>query len=110
MCYYSDSPDSHWVIDYHPSLPSLLIASGGSGHAYKFLPVIGELIHARLENRLGERWGRLWAIEGRQGGEADKGRGGGAGGEGGGRMMLRLEEMSGVDEVGEGEGEVEVEA
>lgn len=97
MCYYSDTPDGHWLIDYHPSISSLLIASGGSGHAYKFLPVIGEMIHARLENRLEAHWTRKWAIGARDGGEADKGRGGG------GRRKLDLNDLAGVDEVGGGE-------
>lgn len=33
MCWYSDVVDGNWVIDY--AKPSLLIASGGSGHAFK---------------------------------------------------------------------------
>lgn len=93
MCYYSDTTDGHWLIDYHPVIPSLMIASGGSGHAYKFLPVIGELIHARLENRLDPMWTKKWAVEGRLSGSADKGRGGGQ------RRVLKLDDLAGVKEV-----------
>lgn len=35
MCWYSDTPDGNFVIDYAPQYPSLLIASGGAGHAFK---------------------------------------------------------------------------
>jgi hypothetical protein len=34
MCWYSDVVDGDWVIDY-TKYPSLLIAAGGSGHAFK---------------------------------------------------------------------------
>lgn len=34
MCWYSDTPDGNFVIDY-ARYPSLLIASGGAGHAFK---------------------------------------------------------------------------
>lgn len=61
MCYYSDTPDGHFVIDY--AAPGLLIASGGAGHAFKFLPVMGEIIHARLEDRLPTHLKRKWRID-----------------------------------------------
>ncbi|ORY84108.1 FAD dependent oxidoreductase [Leucosporidium creatinivorum] len=62
MCWYSDVVDGDWIIDYHPQYPSLLYASGGAGHAFKFLPIIGELIHARLENTLPENLKQKWSL------------------------------------------------
>ncbi|EIN06698.1 FAD dependent oxidoreductase [Punctularia strigosozonata HHB-11173 SS5] len=44
LCWYTDSPDSDWVIGPHPSDAGILLATSGSGHAYKFLPVIGRLV------------------------------------------------------------------
>lgn len=44
ICWYTDTPNSDWLIDYHPKYSGLFVATGGSGHAYKFLPVIGERI------------------------------------------------------------------
>lgn len=32
---YNDSPDGNWVIGHYPSDESLIIATAGSGHAYK---------------------------------------------------------------------------
>lgn len=61
MCYYSDTPDGDFVIDY--AEPGLLVASGGTGHAFKFLPVMGEIIHARLEDRLPGHLKRKWRIQ-----------------------------------------------
>ncbi|TKA71311.1 hypothetical protein B0A55_07129 [Friedmanniomyces simplex] len=44
ICWYSDTPTGDWLISYHPTYRNLFVATGGSGHAYKFLPVIGERI------------------------------------------------------------------
>ncbi|OQE34672.1 hypothetical protein PENCOP_c016G03881 [Penicillium coprophilum] len=44
-CWYTDTPATDFIIDYHPaSAGTLFVASGGSDHAFKFLPVIGESI------------------------------------------------------------------
>ncbi|KAK0538531.1 hypothetical protein OC835_001420 [Tilletia horrida] len=48
ICWYAETTDENWLIDRHPSLPNLIVASGDSGHGFKFLPTIGELIIARL--------------------------------------------------------------
>jgi len=52
LCWYTDSPDSDWIIDVHPSDSGLVLATAGSGHAYKFLPIIGRLVVERIENRM----------------------------------------------------------
>ncbi|KAJ6497714.1 FAD dependent oxidoreductase [Mycena sanguinolenta] len=53
MCWYNDSFDDDWVIGYHPeSDKSLMFATAGSGHAYKFLPVIGRLVADAIEDKL----------------------------------------------------------
>jgi len=62
MCWYSDTPDSNFVIDFAPQYKSVLIASGGAGHGFKFLTVIGECIHSRLENRLPPHLTQKWRI------------------------------------------------
>jgi glycine/D-amino acid oxidase-like deaminating enzyme len=43
-CVYCDTLDEHFWIDHHPSRPGLMVASGGSGHGFKFAPVLGSLI------------------------------------------------------------------
>ncbi|KIJ27450.1 hypothetical protein M422DRAFT_37755 [Sphaerobolus stellatus SS14] len=52
LCWYADTPDSDWLIDFHPDYPSVLFATGGSGHAYKFMPILGRLVVDRIENTL----------------------------------------------------------
>lgn len=43
-CMYSLSPDGHFVIGAHPTIPDVVIACGCSGHGFKFVPVIGEIL------------------------------------------------------------------
>ncbi|KAJ1023133.1 hypothetical protein NDA16_003286 [Ustilago loliicola] len=51
VCWYSDTLDENWIIDTldkHPSSSgkvgdNVWVVSGDSGHAYKFLPMIGDL-------------------------------------------------------------------
>lgn len=97
VCWYADTPTGDFLIDYHPAFgKTLLVATGGSGHALKFLPVLGRKIVERLEGRLGGRdeqkgdMGRLWAWgEGREGEWWCE-----DGSRGGGRGMRYVEEMA----------------
>jgi sarcosine oxidase len=43
-CMYTNLPDEHFLIDRHPSHPSVWIVSPCSGHGFKFSPVIGEIV------------------------------------------------------------------
>lgn len=44
VCVYGDSRDEHFWISAHPEIQGLVIAAGGSGHGFKFGPVIGDLV------------------------------------------------------------------
>ncbi len=50
-CFYADSWDGDFYIDYDPELPGLVYATGGSGHAFKFTPVLGEIIADVVEHK-----------------------------------------------------------
>ena len=43
-CLYTNSPDSHFIIDRHPNRPRVWIACGFSGHGFKFASVVGEVL------------------------------------------------------------------
>lgn len=44
-CMYSNTPDEHFVITRHPAHPeSVTVACGFSGHGFKFVPVVGEIL------------------------------------------------------------------
>ncbi|GAB7354658.1 hypothetical protein MBLNU459_g5087t2 [Dothideomycetes sp. NU459] len=42
LCWYTDSVNNSFLIDRVPGVPGLMVASGGSGHGFKFLPVLGK--------------------------------------------------------------------
>lgn len=43
-CLYTNTPDHHFLLDRHPSWPSVIVASPCSGHGFKFSSVIGEVL------------------------------------------------------------------
>jgi len=43
-CLYSVTPDEHFVIGSHPEHEQVQIACGFSGHGFKFVPVVGEIL------------------------------------------------------------------
>jgi glycine/D-amino acid oxidase-like deaminating enzyme len=49
LCVYGDSLDGDFWIDRH--CEGLVVAAGGSGHGFKFGPVLGELIANLVEGR-----------------------------------------------------------
>ncbi|KAL1745024.1 FAD dependent oxidoreductase [Schizophyllum fasciatum] len=63
LCWYNDTPDGNWLIGRSPEDPALLFATGGSGHAYKFLPVIGRLVADAIEGVLPDELARKFAVD-----------------------------------------------
>ena len=47
LTHHCETPDNHFVLDRHPSIPGLVHACGFSGHGFKFAPTIGAA-HADL--------------------------------------------------------------
>lgn len=50
-CLYCDTLDEHLWIDRHPERPGLTVAAGGSGHGFKFAPILGQLIANAIEGQ-----------------------------------------------------------
>lgn len=50
-CLYNDTLDEHLWIDRHPQRQGLTVAAGGSGHGFKFGPVLGGLIADVVEGK-----------------------------------------------------------
>jgi sarcosine oxidase len=44
VCYYTMSPDEHFIVDRHPKFPHVCFAAGLSGHGFKFTSVLGEIL------------------------------------------------------------------
>jgi sarcosine oxidase len=43
-CLYTTTPDEHFVIARHPAHDHVTVACGFSGHGFKFVPVVGEIL------------------------------------------------------------------
>ena len=72
-CFYNDTWDADFYITRHPQVEGLTIATGGSGHAFKFTPVLGKVTADVIEgkqNRYAERF--AWRSRGESPGEATR--------------------------------------
>lgn len=43
ICVYNNTPDDDFIIDWHQEVENVLLATGFSGHGFKFGPVIGRI-------------------------------------------------------------------
>jgi sarcosine oxidase len=46
VCQYELTPDTHFIVDRHPSITDAWIVGGGSGHGFKHGPALGEYLSA----------------------------------------------------------------
>ncbi|KAI0473375.1 FAD dependent oxidoreductase [Xylariaceae sp. FL0804] len=61
LCWYMDSIDNSFVVDFVPGRPGVAVCSGGSGHGFKFLPILGREVVKILEGKGPETvYGRMW--------------------------------------------------
>ncbi len=51
ICLYCDAFDGDFLIDQDPEREGLVVAAGGSGHGFKFAPLLGGLVADALERR-----------------------------------------------------------
>ena len=51
LCLYCDTFDGDFFIDHHPDRPGVVVASGGSGHMFKFAPALGRYVADLAENK-----------------------------------------------------------
>jgi sarcosine oxidase len=43
-CMYTNTTDEHFAISRHPAHERVVVACGFSGHGFKFVPVVGEVL------------------------------------------------------------------
>lgn len=58
VCFYNDSVDGDFWICPLPERENLFVATGGSGHGFKFAPVLGDLIADLVEEKDNPRLAR----------------------------------------------------
>ena len=51
ICLYCDTRDGHFWIAPDPERPGLVVATGDSGHGFKFAPVLGEIVADAVEGK-----------------------------------------------------------
>ncbi len=44
VCFYTNTPDRHYLIDRHPEHPQVVFASACSGHGFKASNAVGEAL------------------------------------------------------------------
>jgi sarcosine oxidase len=44
VCMFTNTPDGHFILARHPARPQVVLGSACSGHAFKFAPVLGEVL------------------------------------------------------------------
>jgi sarcosine oxidase/L-pipecolate oxidase len=60
ICWYTDTREGDFLISYHPGYKGLFVATGGSGHGFKFLPVIGDSILECIQGQTPEDFRGRW--------------------------------------------------
>ena len=61
LCWYTDSIDNSFLVDYVPGRKGIAVCSGGSGHGFKFLPILGREVVKILEGQGQDTpYGLLW--------------------------------------------------
>lgn len=74
VCVYCDTHDEHFWIAPHPEKRNLVVATGGSGHAFKFAPLLGGWIADALEGNVVDRFRWRADLRGARGEEAARNR------------------------------------
>lgn len=58
----SATPTADFLIAPHPSVQGIHLATGGSAHAWKFLPILGDYIVDSVEGKLSQELADKWAF------------------------------------------------
>jgi len=61
LCWDGITPNQDFIISAHPRCQNLYIATGGSFHGWKFLPIIGDYVVKMLDNKLDVDLLKRWA-------------------------------------------------
>ncbi|KAJ5776413.1 uncharacterized protein N7511_001424 [Penicillium nucicola] len=62
LCWYTDTPKGDFIIDHHPTMQGLFLATGGAGHGFKFLPILGQYIADCFEGKAPQNLREKWRL------------------------------------------------
>ncbi|KAL5342059.1 FAD dependent oxidoreductase [Aspergillus crustosus] len=62
MCWYTDTPTGDFIIDRFDGVEGLFVATGGAGHAFKFLPVLGKYVADCFEDKAPKELRQKWRL------------------------------------------------
>ncbi|GJN85763.1 hypothetical protein PLIIFM63780_009337 [Purpureocillium lilacinum] len=60
VCWYTDTPSGDFIMDYHPDHRNLFVGGAGSGHAFKFAPVLGKYMSLAIKKELPPNLAKKW--------------------------------------------------
>jgi glycine/D-amino acid oxidase-like deaminating enzyme len=55
-CMYNLSTSNDFLLDFHPEMRSVFLATAGSGHGFKFGSILGKIVLDRLDGIESDRW------------------------------------------------------
>ena len=55
-CMYNLSTSNDFLLDFHPEIPGVFLATAGSGHGFKFGSLLGRIVLDRLDGIQSDRW------------------------------------------------------
>jgi glycine/D-amino acid oxidase-like deaminating enzyme len=62
-CMYNLSTSNDFLLDFHPELPGVFVATAGSGHGFKFGSILGRIVMDRLDGVESDRWSPQFSYE-----------------------------------------------
>ncbi len=62
-CMYNLSTSTDFLLDFHPGLPGIFLATAGSGHGFKFGSILGQIVLDRLDGIESARWTPQFSYE-----------------------------------------------
>ncbi|KAL4862740.1 hypothetical protein BDV12DRAFT_178440 [Aspergillus spectabilis] len=71
LCWYTDTPSGDFIMDFHPDYRNVFVGGAGSGHAFKFLPVLGEYMSQAIKKTLPPHLAHKWRFRKEYDGQTD---------------------------------------
>ncbi len=62
-CMYNLSSSNDFLLDFHPDMPGVFVATAGSGHGFKFGSIIGSIVMDRLDGVQSDRWSTQFSYD-----------------------------------------------